>query len=910
MSQRLAQHLIAKGLLPARVVDEALKRAATDDCTLDTVLLELGMVSEPNLLQAVSDVAGIRLVNLADFEPNRSAAAHLPFGLAQQLNVVPLSLEGTALHLASAYPIAKAKLKNLGFVLGRRIELWVALECRVRAWQAVLYGQTLAPRYQRLVKANPGAASASELTATIPEEAGRLSSDVLERIARGIAEEPLLLDRRKSPSGSLPRPPLGDDDVGQHTTVVEAAAYERFAKAEHGLAPFESSASSEHDQTVRLDVGGYGAFARELAKTSEPPAAVVAPARVTFPGGVLPPRRSPASSPPSSAPSRPSRPSLVRPAAPARPRSETSDVPEPRRHTPRSLPPSLPAPAKVADPDLDFSDVNEAPRPPVDDRTLPIGVDVPWADRPRPSDDTPPLTPPPRTSKVSPPQPGSSPKAPVPRSEQVTLPPQPPYLAPSRAMEWSLEQAKASLSEAKKDRDELVSVILDFGRRTFEFVGAFAVMKGAAVGWESRGGTDDVKAIRQVAIPLDAASVFRTVALTRGSYIGPVPADPLTQHYLARLGRSPRAICLWPVEVQSRLVAMVYGDSGGRPVSQRRLADFLLFCQELSLAFHELIVFRRANARISQILPSLGAAVAPPPVDLAPELATTGAPSADWARRLIAQLTGPDPSERAMAMTELLKDPALAAPALAQAFPGPTGWSRRAVAELPDPDELGPVPGALARLGDAGASALAPLLASTDSTTRYLALLTAGSVRHPSVLDGVWAALFDLDHEVSSAARVAAASLKGVLGAEAKLPQLRARLTEGDALGQSQAAKALGALHDRASVETLIAQTASVDVLVAQSAAEALRDITRAAFGTDQAQWAQWWAEGQKHPRGRWLLDALSHDERDTRQAAIEELSKTFGDSLGYSSDAPQAERATAVEAWQTRLAERPELAG
>ena len=67
MPQRLAQHLIARGLLPARVVDEALRRLGGDGGTLDTVLLEMGAVSEAGILQAISDVSGVRLVNLADF---------------------------------------------------------------------------------------------------------------------------------------------------------------------------------------------------------------------------------------------------------------------------------------------------------------------------------------------------------------------------------------------------------------------------------------------------------------------------------------------------------------------------------------------------------------------------------------------------------------------------------------------------------------------------------------------------------------------------------------------------------------------------------------------------------------------------------------------------------------------------
>ena len=63
MPQRLAQHLIARGLLPARVVDEALRRLGREGGTLDSVLLEMGAVSEAGMLQAISDVSGVRLVN-------------------------------------------------------------------------------------------------------------------------------------------------------------------------------------------------------------------------------------------------------------------------------------------------------------------------------------------------------------------------------------------------------------------------------------------------------------------------------------------------------------------------------------------------------------------------------------------------------------------------------------------------------------------------------------------------------------------------------------------------------------------------------------------------------------------------------------------------------------------------------
>ena len=769
----------------------------------------------------------------------------------------------------------------------------MALECRIRLWQAVLYGKKLDRRYQKLIDAVDPLREAKDLTATVPAEEGRLSSEVLERIARDVAEEPLLLDRPKRPSQ---RPPKVEEPDNEE------------------------------------------------------------PQRIRFPGGVLPPRRSPESTPAPATAKEPSQPTLVRPApAPApRPRVES---PQPQGEP------------QITDPDLDFSDVREALKErggPA--RTPPPRTSSTWARDAHTRETLPPdvVTPPPTLEDVdataaTPPPPRPSPPHPSPPSpsdpddalvtddtllldasliegspddasrpgpplpsplpqevsvSRVATPPLAPFFGrskelprgpiPPSAMEWSLDDAKRSLALAKEDRDQLVSVILRYGRRTFDFVAAFAVMKGAAGGWESLGEGADLRAIRQVSIPLDAASLFRTVALTRGSYIGPVPPDALSAHYLAILGRAPRTAFLWPIEVKSRLVTMVYGDCGPNPVSRRRLTDFVLFCQELPAAFHELIVFRRNSVRLSPIplAPTGLSAAEPLPADQGQGLG----PGPEWVANLIARLTGPHPADRSTAMTELSKHPEIAAPALGRAFPGPTGWSRRTVVDLPEPDELGPVPGALARMETDGAQALAPLLASTQPETRYLAMLTAGGLRHPEVLDGVWAGLFDLEPDVSSAARAAAAALRHVPGFDERLPELRLALSSTDARKQSLAAKALGALHDRPSIERLVSLTGSPDLLVAQSAAGALKDITRASFGTDRSLWTQWWEEGQTLRRADWLVSALSDGDPDTRQAALEELSKAFGDNCGFSSDAPEPQRAEAVQRWRALVTQRPEI--
>jgi hypothetical protein len=308
---------------------------------------------------------------------------------------------------------------------------------------------------------------------------------------------------------------------------------------------------------------------------------------------------------------------------------------------------------------------------------IPTPAPTPSAARPRPPPQ--PETPPPAPAAAPPPTPITS-LAPAAAAAPPAAKPPPGPEVP----EWTLAQARAALKDATKDRDRLIDVALRFGRRTFEYVAAFAVIRGAAVGWEARGEGLTGEALSQVSIPLDAGSVFRTIAVTRGSYAGPLPPDALTKHYLEQFGRhTPRTVFLYPLEVRGRLVALLFGDCGQKPMSQRRLSDYILFCQDLPGAFQELILFRKQRMtelrapELGDELPvstpaapapavvaglgwspfstrssgSLGRAAAMPPRVMSEER-----PPPDFAP-LLKRLTGPDAAQRSGAMAELARTP-------------------------------------------------------------------------------------------------------------------------------------------------------------------------------------------------------------------------------------------------------------
>ncbi|PTL82269.1 FrgA protein [Vitiosangium sp. GDMCC 1.1324] len=898
MPSHLAHTLIAQGLLPQDKAEEALRHQTAQGGSIDTALLERRLLPESQVLHALGEASALRPVNLADFEPNADVASFIPPKIADRLCVVPLSLDGNTLHVACGYPVPKKELEEVGFLLGKPLELWVATEVRVREWISVIYRQPLAPRYTSLLASldperpqpvppaqpapapapapKPAAAAPAPAPKPTVDESAALTLEMVERLARAVAAEPVPIERTPAAPPAQPQP----QPQPQPQRV-------------NGAAPAPSAAPTQPPRPA--------APAAPMAPATTPAAAVREPLRLNMP--------------------EPARPAAVPQPAPAQP------APVAR---PAAPPPQAPQPAPVARP--------AAPAPaPAPAQQAPAQPAAPAVTRPPVQ-----VQAPPPQAPASAPQPVAAMGGPQPRPQLEPRAPEAaaPQSARDEVPDWTLAQARAALKESTRDRDRLIDTALRFGRRTFDYVAAFAVLRGSAVGWDARGDGLGSDKLSQVSIPLDASSVFRTVAITRGSYAGPMPPDSLTRHYLELFGRQPpRTLFLYPVEVRGRLVAVLYGDCGQKPISQRRLSDFILFCQDLPAAFQELILFRKQRlGELRNVLEfdvdvdepavaSTGTAPSAPPPTMAAGLGwspfvTRSAnalgraaamaplvmsqeerPPPDFGP-LLKRLTGPDANQRSSAMAELARSPEASAKVLATHFPGPTAWSRLPVVELPEADELGPIPGALSRLGRPAAQALAPLLDSSDADTRYFALLTAGTLPYAELVDGVLRGLFDYEPDISSAARVAAAALKHLPRLDAAKKDLRQELTSRDSLRRSLAARALGTLHDREAIEGLINLTGSDDEMCAQAAAEALREVTRATLGLDKHAWTAWWAENRQRRRADWLVTALRHPELDIRLAAIEELSRGLNDTLGYYADAPEADREAAVRRWEAAVAD------
>ncbi|MGA9523557.1 MAG: FrgA protein, partial [Myxococcaceae bacterium] len=272
MPARLAQHLVERGLLSAETVEAAQRHRATHGGALDTALLELGGVAEPGMLQALADVSALKPVNLADFEPNPEMARFIPANVAQRLGAVPLSEDGGTLHIACTYPPPMRDLQDVSVLLGRKLELWIAIEARVQEWISSVYSTPLQPRFGVLlasldpthplpapppvkqpapvpVPLQPGGAPVKE-DVTLEDA---LTRDMVEQIARAIAEEPILLEVRKK---AEPPPAWAREE-----TVTLAPEHVRQLR--------ESVAAKGREQTVQIDAERARAL-REAAALPSP----------------------------------------------------------------------------------------------------------------------------------------------------------------------------------------------------------------------------------------------------------------------------------------------------------------------------------------------------------------------------------------------------------------------------------------------------------------------------------------------------------------------------------------------------------------------------------------------------------------------------------------------------------------
>lgn len=152
LDTKLSRLLLDEGKLVREALEDAVQQQVVHGGALDTLLLELHLVSEADIADALVrswDCAPVSRKERED--PDALAITRLPSRMAVAMGLCPFKLDEDGLHVMVAAPVDQELLSEVGGLCG--FELVPHVVCEVRLHQALhrAYGVTLEDRYAALL---------------------------------------------------------------------------------------------------------------------------------------------------------------------------------------------------------------------------------------------------------------------------------------------------------------------------------------------------------------------------------------------------------------------------------------------------------------------------------------------------------------------------------------------------------------------------------------------------------------------------------------------------------------------------------------------------------------------------------------------------------------------------------------
>ena len=138
----LQERLVERGMVSAEEIERILKLQEERHASLSRLVVELGFVSEDDLLPVLSDHLGVPLVSLKDFPltPLPTEALLDAVEFLKFTGMVPVKVEGPELLVATTDPTDLAHLHALEVATGLRVRPLLAKEKEITARIEALFG--------------------------------------------------------------------------------------------------------------------------------------------------------------------------------------------------------------------------------------------------------------------------------------------------------------------------------------------------------------------------------------------------------------------------------------------------------------------------------------------------------------------------------------------------------------------------------------------------------------------------------------------------------------------------------------------------------------------------------------------------------------------------------------------------
>jgi hypothetical protein len=876
MPSRLSSLLVRDGLVGVKRMEKAFQRQVIYGGSLDTILLEMGLVPEERLTQYLALASGLPPAARdegAVVDP--AAVAAISRDLAEHYRAVPVAIERDAIRVLVCAPLELTELEDLADLLDRPLQPLITPEYRWNLVYASVYGLDTPARFTTLARSldvDPASTPVGRAPTIIIDDRGLPPGGSTAEGRRGSLD-----DRGLPPGGSAAEGRRGSLDEKSPPPHVLTARLTPAAPDTETLRLALADDVPTPPPPRRSPTGPVHASypADEIARGRRPTMIGVVPNRATTDGVVMA-RASEDDTPPSGAHRRALRNSpgsspAIRPATVSTPAS-----PPPPPQPPRNSTPIIPGPS------------------------TPIGPQTPPG--------------------------GASPRLTDGRPAMRALGPMPrPTPIPTEGRDSPLPIVRArELLATAEDRDTVFLTLLRAARSRARWAGLLTVQGGAAIGRVALAehGVDST-AINTVLIPLDTVSPFRTVVGNHQSHIGPlISGDPSIDSMVLRMGGTmPPSALILPVVLRDRVVALVVAHRLNSDLKLVDVTELLPMASAASDAIGRLIVKHKAAG--------YRAPAAAPIIELDPEMIDTKRISrgdAEWRAPsrpqsvpgfeqgvemsmeageprpiddVLSEIERSDEQEAEDALAEAVERAPEAIRALVRRFPGKLRVDRFAVTGRPLPAaQYGGLLELVIRLGTVSGELLIEKLSSPQRDVRFYATVCASELRPRNAVFALAERLFDQDFGVRSTAIEA---LAGYPAQELGHALVRARraVHSTDADVVAAASGALVALGDIDAIPDLIGVIERSD-RGGDHARRALTALTAQDFGSNERKWRKWHETARRRHRVEWLIEGLGHKEDAIRETAINVLRRLTGEYFGYHHDLPRKERDAAAERWAT----------
>jgi type IV pilus assembly protein PilB len=132
--------VVSNGIIDQQQADDLREEQTTSGKPMRKLLIDMGFVSEDDLLGMMAAYQGCEVVDLANLAVDDSVVQSVPASVARMYNVLPISATAGTITLATSDLVDPHVMDELMFVLTKDVQFVLARESDVRSRVAELYG--------------------------------------------------------------------------------------------------------------------------------------------------------------------------------------------------------------------------------------------------------------------------------------------------------------------------------------------------------------------------------------------------------------------------------------------------------------------------------------------------------------------------------------------------------------------------------------------------------------------------------------------------------------------------------------------------------------------------------------------------------------------------------------------------